>query len=236
MILMLPVALLRIFIFAGAVVSAALTAPSIAEASDCDAVENNLVSNCGFETGDVLDVDGWTVEWTVEFPDEYGWYGGVATTSPEYANSGIGFIYVAGDPDPNEPYQLEITQAVTLERGATYEISLEVATLDSDNQFISSEFGLVLGFVYSQQQQIFSEVLETDGGYTQFSYEVVADSSVAPLLGIGLGATASPYVLLDDVVVVKKPPTPVPFMPMYLILALSGLLGLFGFSRIRASK
>ena len=224
--LMLPVALLRIFIFAGAVVLAPLTAPSIAEASDCDAVENNLVSNCGFETGNELDGDGWTVELA-------GGFGGVVTTEPDSANSGIGFIFV-GVEEPSEDYQLAITQAVTLEPGATYEISVEVATLDPEGQFNASEFLLVLGLVDSLQ--FLTEIKQTDGGYTQFSWEFVADS-VAPVLAIALGATASPYVLLDDVVVVKKPPpTPVPFMPMYLILALSGLLGLFGFSRIRASK
>ena len=232
MILMLPVALLRIFIFAGAVVLAPLTAPSIAEASDCDAAGNNLVSNCGFETGDALDGDGWTVELE-------GGFGGVVTTDPDYANSGIGFIYVGVDAPgvdaPAEELQLVITQAVTAEPGATYEIRVEVATIDLVSQFNSSEFLLALGLVGSQQ--FFSDVLETDGGYTQFSFEFVADS-MAPVVGIGLGVTASPYVLLDDVVVVKirDAPTPVPFMPMYLILALSGLLGLFGFSRIRASK
>jgi len=225
--LMLPVALLRIFIFAGAVVLAPLTAPSIAEASDCDAVENNLVSNCGFETGNELDGDGWTVELA-------GGFGGVVTTEPDSANSGIGFIFV-GVEEPSEDYQLAITQAVTLEPGATYEISVEVATLDPEGQFNASEFLLVLGLVDSLQ--FLTEIKQTDGGYTQFSWEFVADS-VAPVLAIALGATASPYVLLDDVVVVKirdaESPTPVPFMPMYLLLALSGLLALLGF--FRASK
>ena len=223
-----PEALLRIFIFAVAVVSAPLMAPSIAEASDCDAVENNLVSNCGFETSNGLDAEGWTVGLG-------GGFGGV-TTEPGYANSGIGFIFVQVDA-PVEALQLVITQAVTLEPGATYEISVEVATLDPGGEFISSEFLLALGLVDSQQ--FLTELQQTDGGYTQFSYEFVADS-VAPVLGIGLGATASPSVLLDDVVVVKirdaESPTPVPSMPMYLLLALSGLLALFGVFRVRASK
>ncbi|MCH1579675.1 MAG: hypothetical protein L7S55_03135, partial [Luminiphilus sp.] len=46
-----------------------------------------------------------------------------------YANSGIGFIFVLVA-EPGEALQLAITQAVTLEPGATYEIRVEVATLE----------------------------------------------------------------------------------------------------------
>ena len=206
--------------------------PSVAEASDCDALDNNLVSNCGFETGEEgLNVEGWTIE----VADEA--FGGVVTNEPDYANSGIGLMFVGTDA-PGEELQLQaISAAVTVEPGATYAISVEAATLDNSGEFVSSEFLLALGVVGSQQ--FLQELQQTDVGYTQFSYEFVADSATLAL-GIGLGATANPTVLLDDVVVVKirdaESPTPVPFMPMYLLLALSGLLALFGFFRVRASK
>ena len=51
---------------------------------------------------------------------------------------------------------------------------------------------------------------------------------------------ASPYVATfeDPQILVESPApaTPVPTMPMYLLMGLSGLLALFGFYRVRASK
>ena len=226
----LPRAPKRLFLVALISSLVPFLAPSIAEASDCDASESNLVSNCGFETvgGEPGIVEGWTVE--------VAGVGAGAFEDSEYANSGIGFFALVAD-NPSQELQVTMIRAVTLEPGATYEISVEVATLDISAEFTSSEFLLALGVVGSQQ--FLTELQQTDGGYTRFSYEFVADS-VTAVLGIGLAATANPTVLLDDVVVVKirdaESPTPVPFMPTFLLLALSGLLALFGFYRVRASK
>ena len=84
-------------------VSAALVAPCFAEASDSDAVENNLVSNCGFETGEQVTVEGWAV-------DVEG-YGGVIFDA--LANSGVQFIFIQSEVPGGGGAYISITQALT---------------------------------------------------------------------------------------------------------------------------
>jgi hypothetical protein len=176
-------------------------APGFAStASICDGVAGNLVSNCGFETGDfsdwnVLNDDGNTLVEGSSFPD------GV--------NSG-NFFAALGD-EAATPTTVEQTFADT--PGSTLTFSFYLYSDGQANDFTAEFDGTTL----------LSLPDASAAGYTEYSFTVTGTGSDTISFSV---QDAPGFDGLDDVVVVDPPPaaTPEPSSIAFLALALSAII------------
>ena len=148
---------------------------SLAQASDCDSVDGNLVSNCGFET---LDATDWLVE-------RAGADFAIVSVHAQSGSVGVGV-------DNDAPYTTLSQQIQTVE-GSTYEISFYLRNVEpSATSFFKVWWGA-------------NEVAESNhdsNEWTKYSYEVQATEELTGLV-IGLGtSTGEGAIGLDDIAVV----------------------------------
>ena len=148
---------------------------SLAQASDCDAVDGNLVSNCGFETFDATD---WVVERN----------GADFAVVSVHARSGSVGVGVEND----VPYTTLSQQIQTVE-GSNYEVSFYLRNFEpSATSFFKVWWGA-------------NEVAESNhdsNEWIKYSYEVQATAELTELV-IGLGtSTGEGAIGLDDIAVV----------------------------------
>ena len=90
------------------------TLPAVASSSQCDAVANNLVTNCGFETGDFT---GWTIGGNTTNPG--GNYYGVDGFDAQSGNYGA---YMSQDLLGTGP-TVNLSQTLSTVAGQQYQIS-----------------------------------------------------------------------------------------------------------------
>ena len=164
--------------------------------SICDGVTNNLVANCGFETGDFT---SWSLSGN-DTPFENGNLYGVEGTDPLDGispNSGSNQAYI-GDLVANST---TLSQTLSTLAGDTYNISFYLAqdtapagnysnalTVSFDGNTLDSETGVPVE------------------GYTQYSYQALASTN-STVFSLTLGNDLGEF-LLDDVVVgIPEPST-----------------------------
>lgn len=180
------------------------------KASDCATVAGNLVTNCGFETGDFT---GWTLAGN-QVPGQLNNLYGVEGVDPFDGispNSG-NFQAFFGTLDSNAT---TLSQDIVTTAGDFYTITFYVA----QDTTPSSQYGneLMASFGGASLANLSDVAVE---GYTEYTYGITAASGASTLdltFGNGLGEF-----LLDDVSVVQTPE------PSAWILMLTGLIGLIG--------
>jgi hypothetical protein len=164
--------------------------------SICDSTAGNLVSNCGFETGDFT---SWTLSGN-DVPTELGYQYGVEGQDPLDSispNSGNYQAFFA-DIDANAT---TLSQSIATTSGDEYQISFYLAQDTPvgggySNLFSASFGGTTLTSMTAVGVQ----------GYTQYSYDAVASAS-SSVLSFTLGNDLGEF-LLDDVVVTSATPEP----------------------------
>ena len=192
--------------------------------SVCDGVADNLVANCGFETGDFT---SWTLSGN-DVPGQEGVLYGVEGTDPIDGispNSGSDQAFFA-DLDSNAT---KLSQDITTTAGDQYTITFWVA----QDTASSSDYGneLLASFGGTSLVDDSDVVVE---GYTEYTYNVGPVSGSSNTLELTFGNGLGEF-LLDDVSVVDNGPVVTP-EPDSLLLFGTGLLALAGVARRRLSR
>jgi hypothetical protein len=169
-------------------------------ASICDAVAGNLISNCGFETGDFSD-------WNVVNND-----GNTAVEGPDFSTTGVnsGNFYAALGDATSTPTTLEQTFSDGV--GSTLTFSFYVATDGSGGSLLADFDGTTL----------LSLGNTTSDGYTEYSFTVTGTGSDT-ISFVEEGAIGG-YISLDDVVVVDPPAIPEPSSLAFAVAALGAIV------------
>ena len=199
-----------------AAIAATLAFAAPTWAADVCQAGNNLVANCGFESGSF---DGWTVSGT-DVPAAEDVLYGVETADPFPTATG-GTAPSSGDfqaffsDQTANPITLSQTFATTI--GTTYTVSFALAQYDVNDPFDTS-------FVNSLAASFGGSTLlsvknSADFGYTTYTYDVLATSSTSTFK-IVTGDTTGEF-LLDSVSVAA--PVPEPATPLMVAAGL-GLL------------
>jgi hypothetical protein len=199
----------------------ALVAPrSQASASVCDAIVGNLVTNCGFETGDFT---GWTVSGN-DVPGELGNLYAVEGTDPYPTPGGT-----AAHSGNNQAYfsdlvlrSTTLSQTVATVAGDKYAISFYLAQEPLGPGTVNNS--VTVGFNGTTLATLSDVGVQS---YTLYTYHGTA-TSASSLFSLVLGNDIGEF-LLDDVSVVKSP---VP-LPASGWLMLSGLVGVGVMARKR---
>jgi hypothetical protein len=188
----------------------------------CTTVAGNLVTNCGFETGDFT---GWTLTGN-DVPGALGNLYGVEMTDPD-GTSPHGGLYQAffGDLDSNAT---TLAQSFATTAGDQYTITFWAAQDTTPSGGYGNE--LLASFGGTSLASLSDIAVE---GYTEYTYSLDATSGTSALdltFGNGLG-----YFQLDDVSVVNSTPVVTP-EPDSILLFGTGLLALAGAARRRFSR
>ena len=199
-----------------AAIAAALTFGAPAWAADVCQAGNNLIANCGFESGTF---DGWTVSGT-DAPVQEGNLYGVEAADPFPTATG-GTAPSSGD---FQAYFLDqATHPITLSQtfgtkvGTTYTVSFALAQYDVNDPFDTSFVNsLAASFGGST---LLSLTNSADFGYTTYTYDVLATSSTSTFAIVTSDTTGE--FLVDSVSVAA--PVPEPAAPLMVVAGL-GLL------------
>ncbi len=202
----------------------ALFAPmSWGSTSICSAITGNLVSNCGFESGDFT---GWTLIGN-DVPGESGSLYGVEQTDPyptpdgTAPNSGSYQAFFA-DLESNAT---TLSQTITTVPGKEYSVSFDMAQLlvgpGTVNNTFTADFGSTILANYTDVSV---------HGYEAFSFSTDA-TSTSSALKFQLGNDAGEF-LLDDVSVTAVPE---PSTASLVLIGLS-ILGFGAVSRRRRAE
>lgn len=199
-----------------AAIAAALVFGAPAWAADVCQAGNNLIANCGFESGTF---DGWTVSGT-DVPFSENVLYGVETADPFPTATG-GTAPSSGDfqayflDQAANPITLSQTFATTI--GTTYTVSFALAQYDVndpfDKTFVNS---LAASFGGST---LLSLTNSADFGYKTYSYDVLATSSTSTFEIVTSDTTGE--FLVDSISVAA--PVPEPAAPLMVVAGL-GLL------------
>ena len=199
-----------------AAIAATLAFAAPAWATDVCQAGNNLINNCGFESGVF---DGWTVSGT-DVPSSENFLYGVETVDP-YPTVTNGTAPSSGDfqaffsDQAHNPITLSQTFGTKI--GTTYTVSFALAQYDVndpfDTTFINS---LVASFGGATLLSLKSS---PDFGYMTYSYDVLATSSMSTFQIVTSDTTGE--FLVDSVSVAA--PVPEPAAPLMLVAGL-GLL------------
>ncbi|HTW65673.1 MAG TPA: hypothetical protein VME17_13695 [Bryobacteraceae bacterium] len=199
-ILLVAVALVSVPAWADKVVPTG--GPGTDSPSICDAITGNLVSNCGFETGDFTSwiLSGNTTDIGVSSFSQAG-YG---PNSGEY----YAFLGAVGSDDI-------LSQAIATIAGQSYVFTFYLASDGGTPNDFTAMFG---------GDTVFSETDIPQSGYVEWQYDVAASSSSTV---IAFDSRDDPgFLSLDDISVVAGGTTATP-EPRFYGMAL-GLLGLAG--------
>ncbi len=149
--------------------------------------EENLISNSGFETGDL---SSWTVS---------GWltYSGVSAGN---ANSGT-YSMIYGNPYSN--YSTDLSQTLTTHAGAAYQLSFYLKFTNNAHDGASMFNAKFNGVDLLTLNQLSSA---SSFGYTSYTYKVVANGTSSTLQLIAYDAGSNSWFNLDDVSLVRIGP------------------------------
>jgi len=177
--------------------------------SICDAVSGNLVSNCGFETGDFT---SWTVTNAATDPDLE-----VTLNIPNSGTHDARFGAGGGENDL-------LDQSLATTSGDSYTVSFYVdsgADVSANGQFVANWNGANILTITGANG---TGTGPDTAGYEFYSFTETATSSSTDL-EFG-GNTKSSYYHLDDVVVTQNPTTSAVPEPSSISFAVAGLFGI----------
>jgi hypothetical protein len=186
------------------------------KADSACATATNLITNCGFQTGDFT---GWNLSGN-DVPGEEGNIYGVEGTDPDgiSPNSGTTQAYF-GDLDANA---ITLQQMISTIADDSYTVSFFVAQDTAPSNENNGEYSNELSASFGGTSLLSLTNVPMEG-YTEYSYLVTATSSSSTLsltLGNDIG-----YFLLDDVSVVNNTPIAATPEPPAWTMMLAGLLG-----------
>jgi PEP-CTERM motif len=199
-----------------AAIAAALTFGAPAWAADVCQAGNNLIANCGFESGTF---DGWTVSGT-DVPRAENLFYGVETADPFPSATG-GTTPSSGDFQAffldQAAHPITLSQTFGTKVGTTYTVSFALAQYDVNDPFDTSFINsLVASFGGST---LLSLTNSADLDYATYTYDVLATSSTSTFEIVTSDTTGE--FLLDSVSVAA--PVPEPAAPLMVVAGL-GLL------------
>jgi hypothetical protein len=169
----------------GALLLAGALPLAAAPLSPCDSVAGNLVTNCGFETGDFT---AWTQGVDIDFTQ--------VVSGPFYLYSGAngGTWYATMGPEGTGT----LSQTLTTTVGQQYLFSFYIAGVADDPSTFNAS--------WNGTQLLTTTDLDTGAAFTQFSFSVTGTGSDTINFSF---SDPTGYEAMDDVVVVSAP-TPEP--------------------------